>query len=212
MVGCEVMKGQLKASTPAEYLEQLAEPRKSEVAALDALIRKTAPKLEPFVLAGILAYGPLHYKYPSGREGDWFHIGVASNQNYISLYICASDEEGYVAGRYREALPKANIGKSCVRFRRMSDLDPKALKALIREGALSPAKAWHDPRCGSVDGVPADAFPGLWRKGPWSNGIRRPASPASDCRYPWHVGLSGEQVLQTVQCHIQTVVHAQLAE
>jgi hypothetical protein len=77
------MKGRLKASTPAEYMAQLDEPRKSEVAGLDALIRKNAPKLTPFVHSGMLAYGPWHYKYASGREGDGFRIGLASNQNYI---------------------------------------------------------------------------------------------------------------------------------
>jgi hypothetical protein len=133
------MKGQLKASTPAEYLAQLDEPRKSEVAALDALIRKTAPKLAPFIHSGMLAYGPWHYKYASGREGDGFRIGVASNQNYISLYVCA-DEEGYVAERHKAALPKAKIGRSCVRFKRLSDLDQAALGKLIREAARNPGK------------------------------------------------------------------------
>lgn len=135
------MKGQLKASTPAEYFAKLDEPRKTEVVALDALIRKTAPKLAPFVHSGVLAYGHWHYKYASGREGDWFRIGVASNKKYISLYICAGDEKGYVAERYKEALPKANIGRSCVRFKRLSDLDLTALKKLIREGAHQSAKA-----------------------------------------------------------------------
>ena len=36
------MKGQLKASTPEEYIAQLKEPRKSDIAALDTLVRKTA--------------------------------------------------------------------------------------------------------------------------------------------------------------------------
>jgi uncharacterized protein YdhG (YjbR/CyaY superfamily) len=128
------MKGQLRASTPAEYLAQLAEPRKAEVAALDALIRKVAPKLEPFIHSGMLAYGPYHYKYERGCEGDGFRIGVASNQNYISLYVCATSETGHVAEKYKEALPKANIGKGCVRFKRLGDLDQGALKKLIREG------------------------------------------------------------------------------
>ncbi len=51
------MKGQLKASTPEEYIEQLAEPRKSEIAALDAMMRKAAPKARRFIQDGILAYG-----------------------------------------------------------------------------------------------------------------------------------------------------------
>jgi hypothetical protein len=141
VVGYYFMKGQLKVSTPAEYLAKLEEPRKSEVAALDALIRRTAPKLAPFVHGGILAYGPWHYKYATGREGDWFRIGVASNKNYISLYVCAGDNTGYIAERYKEALPKANIGRSCVRFKRLNDLDQSALKKMIREGAQAGAKA-----------------------------------------------------------------------
>jgi hypothetical protein len=140
MLAYEAMKGQLKVSTPAEYFAKLEEPRKAEVVALDALIRKTAPKLAAFVQGGILAYGPWHYKYSSGREGDGFRIGVASNKNYISLYICAGDEKGYVAERYKKALPKANIGRSCVRFKRLSDLDLAALKKMIREGAQQSAK------------------------------------------------------------------------
>jgi len=135
------MKGQLKVSTPAEYIAQLEEPRKSEIAALDALIRKLAPELNPFILSGMLAYGPWHYKYASGREGDGFHMGVASNRNYISLYLSACTVDGYIAERYKTALPKANIGKSCVRFKRLTDLDQAALAQMIREGAQAAAKA-----------------------------------------------------------------------
>jgi hypothetical protein len=133
------MKGQLKVSTPAEYIAKLAEPRKSEIAALDKLIRNVAPELEPFIHSGMLAYGHWHYKSASGREGDWFRIGVASNKNYVSLYVCASDGKCYVAERFKKALPKANVGKCCVRFKRLSDLDEAVVAKLIREGAAAPA-------------------------------------------------------------------------
>jgi len=116
------MKGQLKASTPADYIAQLEEPRKTEVTALDELIRKAAPKLEPFIHIGMLGYGRKHYKYDSGREGDSCVIGVASNASYISLYV------GEIADRYKDALPKAKIGRACVRLKRLSDLDQAALK------------------------------------------------------------------------------------
>jgi hypothetical protein len=82
----------------------------------------------------MLAYGRWHYKYGSGREGDWFRIGVASNKNYISLYICAGDKNGYIAEQYKDALPKANIGRACVRFKRMGDLDLVVVKKMIRQG------------------------------------------------------------------------------
>ena len=127
------MKGQKKAATPADYLAQLAEPRKSEVAALDSLIRKAAPKLKPFIQMGILAYGPYRYTYPNGREMDWFRLGVASNASYISLYISAG--ESAEIERHKKALLKAKCGKGCVKFKRLGDLDQAALKNLIREVA-----------------------------------------------------------------------------
>ena len=135
------MKGQKKVSSPAEYIADLEEPRKTEIASLDALIRKAAPKLDPFIHIGILAYGPWHYKYDSGREGDWFRIGLASNKNYISLYVCAGDDQGYVAERYKDALPKASIGKSCVRFKRLGDVDQAVLTKMLQEGAKAEAKS-----------------------------------------------------------------------
>ena len=122
------MKGQLAASTPADYIAKLDEPRKSDIAALDGLIRKTAPKLEPVVLMGMLGYGPYHYKYASGREGDACKIMLASNARYISMYVNGAEE-------FKNALPKASIGKSCVRFKRLNDLDQAVLKKLIQAGA-----------------------------------------------------------------------------
>lgn len=129
------MKGQLNVATPKEYLAKLKEPRKSDVTRLDKLIRKAAPKLKPFIHSGMLAYGPYHYKYATGREGDWFRIGLASNASYISLYVTAYDKgsDVYPAERYKEQLPKAKIGKSCVRFKKLDDVDEKALAALIKE-------------------------------------------------------------------------------
>ena len=127
------MKGQLKVKTPKEYLAKLKEPRKSDVTRLDKLIRKVT-KLKPFIHSGILAYGPYHYKYPSGREGDWFRFGISSNASYISLYVTAFGAPNpYVAETYRSRLPKAKIGKSCVTFKKLEDLDEKTLTALLKE-------------------------------------------------------------------------------
>jgi len=58
------------AGTPQDYIDGLDEPRRSDVAALDALIRAAAPDLEPVMAATMLAYGPFHHRYASGREGD----------------------------------------------------------------------------------------------------------------------------------------------
>jgi hypothetical protein len=129
------MKGQLDVETPAEYIAALDGERRSDIEALDALIRTHAPELEPVIMDGMLGYGPFHYRYASGREGDACKLGVASNASYISLYCFASDAEGYVAERYADRLPKASVGRSCVRFKKLADLDERALVSLIEETA-----------------------------------------------------------------------------
>lgn len=128
------MKGQrFDVSTPKEYLAALDEPRRAEVKALDAFIRKTVPKLKPYIHAGMLAYGKFRYRTKAGKESDWFKVGISSNKAAISLYCCASDEQGYVAERYQAALPKASIGKTCVRIKRFEDLELRAFAKLLKE-------------------------------------------------------------------------------
>jgi hypothetical protein len=129
------MKGQLKVKTPKQYLARLAEPRRSHVERLDAVVRATVPQLERCIMSGMLAYGPLHYRYPSGREGDAARLAIASNASAISLYIFAADGNGWLAERYRAKLPKANVGKCCIRFKRFDDLDLRTLKTLLRKAA-----------------------------------------------------------------------------
>lgn len=124
------------AATPEEYLDRLVEPRRSDVKRVHELIRAAAPALEPHIASGMLAYGSFHYRYASGREGDWFPIGLASNKRYISLYVIAGDaEHGYLAESYRGRFPKADIGRSCVRFKSVADIDEDALRELIVAGS-----------------------------------------------------------------------------
>ncbi len=100
------------AETPAEYIDMLEEPRKSDIASSTRMIRKNAPDLEPHIASGMLAYGHYHYKGKT-TEGEWFHIGLASNKRYISLVRHGRrHEDGYLAESFKERLPKADIGRS----------------------------------------------------------------------------------------------------
>jgi hypothetical protein len=134
------MKGKTGHPTHEEYIAAVEEGRRADVRRLHDLVREVAPALAPTMAAGFLGYGPFHYRYASGREGDTVKIGIAANKQSISLYCCAADERGYVAERFRARFPKASVGKGCVRFRRLADLDEAALRDLIRETAAS--KPW----------------------------------------------------------------------
>jgi len=133
------MYGSSAATTPEAYIEALDEPRRTDVRTLHDLIRAAAPELVPTMEFGMPGYGKYHYRYASGREGDWVLVGLASNKNYISLYVTATNGDGtYLAESYRLRLPNASIGKSCVRFRRVSDVDTAVLAELVREAAANP--------------------------------------------------------------------------
>ena len=84
------MQGKSDATTHEEYIERLSEPRRAEIKALHELIRQTVPQLVPTMEFGMPGYGKFHYRYATGREGDWMLIGLASNKNYISLYVMAA--------------------------------------------------------------------------------------------------------------------------
>ena len=112
---------------------------------LDRLIRETLPDLE----AHGLNYGPFHYRYESGREGDAYRISVAERKHGISLYVLALTEDGqYLAESRADRFPKASIGKSCVRFKRLDDLDEAELRDLLAEAGRRPAPGRSDLESG----------------------------------------------------------------
>jgi hypothetical protein len=121
------------ALTPEEYIEAIPEPRKQDITVIHELIRKTVPALSPHILSGMIGYGTYRYRYSSGREGDWSLIALASQKNYISIYICCVEKGKYLAEKYKDKLPKASIGKSCIRFKSVNDIDPSVLTEIIKQ-------------------------------------------------------------------------------
>ena len=91
----------------------------------------------------IVGYGAAHYRYASGREGDWFETGFASRKNSLTLYITP----GF--GSYQDLLERLgthSTGVSCLYIKRLADVDLDVLQRLIersvahiREHGLSPA-------------------------------------------------------------------------
>jgi hypothetical protein len=123
--------------TPEEYVNALEEPRRSEIRSLYDLIADAVPDLEPHIESGMIGFGTYHYKYDSGREGDSLIIGLASRKRYISVYVMGVEGDEYVAELYKDRLPQADIGKSCVRFKKVDDVDRATLTEMIRRGARS---------------------------------------------------------------------------
>jgi hypothetical protein len=78
--------------------------------------------------AGMVAFGSYHYRYESGREGDWFVTGFSPRKGDLTLYIMAGFD------RYPELLERLGrfkTGKSCLYVRKLADVDEKVLVELI---------------------------------------------------------------------------------
>jgi hypothetical protein len=85
-------------------------------------------------------YGPFHYRYDSGREGDAHRVSVAARKTGISLYVLALTADGhYLAESRAGEFPRAKVGKSCLRFKRLDDVDQDALRSLLEAAGRLPA-------------------------------------------------------------------------
>lgn len=83
----------------------------------------------------MLGYGRYHYRYASGREGESCIVGLASRNAGISVYVNAGDGESYLAETIASRLGRVSVGRSCVRIKRLDDVDRKAFTELIRTAA-----------------------------------------------------------------------------
>lgn len=89
--------------------------------------------LKPAIWSGtMVGYGKYQYRYATGREGEWFRIGFAPRKQGMSLYLM-SDFEGEEP--LMKKIGKHKMGKSCMNFKRLSDLDEKVLRELIEKSA-----------------------------------------------------------------------------
>lgn len=128
----------VKAKNEKEYIDAIEEPRKSEIIELDKFIKKSVPSLTSNYAFNMLGYGSFHYKTKSGREGDWPVISLASQKNYISVYVCSVKDGKYVAEANKENLGKVSVGKSCIRFKKIEDVNLEELKKVLQLAEKDP--------------------------------------------------------------------------
>jgi len=127
--------------TVTEYLAALPDAQRSDAQRLHKLIRKTAPALKPFVGFGMIGYGPLHVRYATGREVDWFVVGLAGRKNGLALHVMPPADGSPMPEIKKERFLKGDVGKACVRFKKLADLDETAVVALVR-AAQRARKTW----------------------------------------------------------------------
>ncbi len=104
------------------------ETKRQDCAVLRRLMEKITGAEARLWGPSIVGFGSYHYRYESGREGDWFLTGFSPRKRNLTIYVMA----GF--SRYEELLAKLGkhkTGKSCLYVNRLADLDLEVLAELI---------------------------------------------------------------------------------
>ncbi|WP_292943421.1 DUF1801 domain-containing protein [Olleya sp. UBA1516] len=129
------------AKTPEDYINQLPEDRKAPITKLHNLITQHMPKgLEAGMGYSMLAYYVPKSIYPAGYHCKPFpplpFINVASQKNFIAIYhsgLYAKKElyDWFVAEYPKHCKYKLDMGKSCIRFKKMDDIPYDLIEELL---------------------------------------------------------------------------------
>ena len=114
-----------------DYLVSKASPEQlADCKALMALLKKVTKHSPKMWGPSIVGYGSYSYKYESGRTGESCLTGFAVRGRELVVYLVAEsqDQQALLA-----KLGKHKMGKACLYFKRLADLDTKILETLVSE-------------------------------------------------------------------------------
>lgn len=113
------------------FLKTVADERRRAECQTILRIMKRITRQDPAMWGtSIVGFGSYHYRYASGREGDWPLTGFSPRKQALTIYVMAGFK------RYPELmrrLGKHSTGSSCLYVKRLDDIDLGVLEELIRE-------------------------------------------------------------------------------
>lgn len=112
-----------------EFINSIEDRQKrADARKVAAIMRRVTGKRAKMWGSSIVGYGTYHYKYESGREGDFMITGFSPRKQALTVYILAGFRRfDTLMGK----LGKYKTGKSCLYIKRLSDVDEKVLEQLI---------------------------------------------------------------------------------
>ncbi len=143
------------AKTPEEYLTELDPARREAISAVRNVILENLPDGYKEVMQfGMISYVVPFSAFPDTYNGQsLMYIALASQKQYMSLYLTSvyADESvsDWFRQRYLATGKKLNMGKSCVRFRKLEDLP---LDLVAEVAALTPLEKFVEEARASKSG------------------------------------------------------------
>ncbi|MBC7821310.1 MAG: DUF1801 domain-containing protein [Planctomycetaceae bacterium] len=135
-----------KATTASvdTYLASRASPEQlADCKTLIAICKRVTKQQPKMWGPSIVGFGSYTYTYDSGHSGDACLVGFAIRSKELVIYIFA---DGPKQQALLAKLGKYQMGKSCLYFKRLADLDAKALEALIAGSIAEVRQRYPDTR------------------------------------------------------------------
>lgn len=126
-----VLKTKPKEKSVEDFLNAVEHPQRKADGFELLEIMKEVTKEEPVMWGpSIIGFGSYHYKYASGREGDWPITGFSPRKRSLSIYLTPGlDDISDLLG----VLGKHRVGKGCLYINKLSDVDIDVLKEIIKK-------------------------------------------------------------------------------
>lgn len=119
-----------EAHDVAAFLDGVADPQRREDARAVLALMRAATGCEPEMWgASIVGFDRYRYRYASGQEGDWPIVGFSPRKQALVLYLMQGFDG---CADLLSKLGRFSTGKSCLYLKRLSDVDPAVLEALVR--------------------------------------------------------------------------------
>lgn len=134
-----------KATSVAEYLNELPADRRAVVSAVRDLVKKNLPKgYDESMLWGMISYTvPLKRLPDTYNKQPLCYISLAAQKNYYALYLMSAYTSPQAGKSFREAYEatgkKLDMGQSCVRFKSLDDLP---LELIAKTVAATTVDEW----------------------------------------------------------------------
>lgn len=123
-----------------EYIASRAtEEQRADCAALMAMLKKVTKQKPKMWGPSIVGYGSYKYTYESGRTGESCLTGFAIRGREIVVYLVA---EGAQQEALLSRLGKHKMGRACLYFKRLSDLDKSVLEQLVVGSVAELKRRW----------------------------------------------------------------------
>lgn len=125
------LKTRCNDASVADFLNSLSDEKQRQEAFALLHLLQNVTQTEPKMWGeSIIGFGDYHYKYASGREGDWFIVGFSPRKQNLTVYLMTGFEG---SGEVLQRLGKHKSGRSCLYIRRLSDIHLPALEELVQQ-------------------------------------------------------------------------------